>query len=103
MKIGMDKCYGIGRAVCLFGHFIIEQVGLKEISIEREFSFLPPMNKVQAAFHTVYQKSGGASMAKAEVVCENVFHSRSEEERRQTLTEIFVKLIQYFESSKIAS
>lgn len=42
-------------------------------------------------------------MTKTEFVCENVFQARSEEERQQVLTEIFVKLIQYFESSKIAS
>ncbi|WP_306569052.1 hypothetical protein [Faecalispora jeddahensis] len=42
-------------------------------------------------------------MAKTEYVCENIFQSQNEEQRQQALTQIFVELIQYFESGKIAS
>ncbi|MDU7337662.1 MAG: hypothetical protein E7L17_06060 [Clostridium sp.] len=42
-------------------------------------------------------------MVKTDYICENVFQSNTEEERRQMLTDIFIKLIQYYENSQAAS
>lgn len=42
-------------------------------------------------------------MVKMDYICENIFQSKLEEERRQMLTDIFTKLIQYYENSQAAS
>ncbi|WP_159450379.1 hypothetical protein [Clostridium merdae] len=42
-------------------------------------------------------------MVKTDYICENVFQGNTEEERSQMLTDIFTKLIQYYENAESAS